>query len=687
MKKHKWIAVLLTALLIMTTLSSCQSNSSPNLEMSPQNTSVTTKDGVTVDVGNFVLYEPKMLSVAKQPTEENSEEGYKIEAYDISLGDLGELDDFITIRIPYDSSYSDQCQDPARCVGAKYKNETTNTWEDVLFTVDADAEELVIYTDHLSVYGAFHFENEGKRNAHITEIVDPITVLGPGQTLQLANKIAQNDPDALKELQQLGWELIVASSSLLQNIEPIKNLIYFYEKPPEWLALNIPETSLDLYAVAGYVLMCRSFAQLTEQQFIAGGVDENQALLLIKDVATSAMVEWSKKILTESAQKSLSVGMSGVYVLEKMLMAMGEEAVSTRQEDIAFVYHHYNEGFSGFGHTPKTHKDWRELVIQVLEKRPGDLDRAQATLESAFTKYALEFFDLTEEQMAEVAAATPGVTIKRIPHISETDKRELVNDYIAHLKYNIMPAVMTSAQNYWRMKMAQHQLEVLQKIKAHHNAPITITMKEKIPEGGSSLYAGYKFRFAPLDEKANVKNWSGTWPKEGVIKDTVTFAGFMTSGFPHTVEFFKPEADIDKDKPDLVVKFVINTPEILIEFSGKEPLTLDAFMGTWINSSGGRMILMASGDNVIEKQPDLSWYGGDVVCTEYRVEYDENEQILKFYGLTSWVVGPELLDATEYPKRPLEIDASSSSFALKVEEAADGKAIKLSQGSKIYNRP
>ena len=44
--------------------------------------------GVTVDVGDFVLDEAAELTVAKQATEENKEEGCKIESYDISIGDL-----------------------------------------------------------------------------------------------------------------------------------------------------------------------------------------------------------------------------------------------------------------------------------------------------------------------------------------------------------------------------------------------------------------------------------------------------------------------------------------------------------------------------------------------------------------------------------------------------------------------
>ena len=172
--KRKIISVLLAAAMLSSLLAGCGGpgggGKSEALMLSPETTSVTTSDGITVEVGDYVLDGETELTVTKQPAEENKEEGYKIEAYDFTLGELHELDDFITIRIPYDTTYCDEGQDPARCVGAKYKNESTGVWEDVLFEVDAEAGELVIYTDHLSYYGAFYIKNEGKRSASLLRL-------------------------------------------------------------------------------------------------------------------------------------------------------------------------------------------------------------------------------------------------------------------------------------------------------------------------------------------------------------------------------------------------------------------------------------------------------------------------------------------------------------------------------------
>ena len=143
--KRKIISVLLAAAMLSSLLAGCGGTGggkSEALTLSPEMTSVTTSDGITVVVGDYVLDGETELTVTKQPAEENKEEGYKIEAYDFTLGELHELDDFITIRIPYDTTYCDEGQDPARCVGAKYKNESTGVWEDVLFEGGGRAGDL-----------------------------------------------------------------------------------------------------------------------------------------------------------------------------------------------------------------------------------------------------------------------------------------------------------------------------------------------------------------------------------------------------------------------------------------------------------------------------------------------------------------------------------------------------------------
>ena len=80
--KTKVIALLLAIALVLSSLSGCggppteQVENVKDLTLSPENTAVTTDDGITVDVGDYVLDGEAELTVTKQPVEEHKEEGY-----------------------------------------------------------------------------------------------------------------------------------------------------------------------------------------------------------------------------------------------------------------------------------------------------------------------------------------------------------------------------------------------------------------------------------------------------------------------------------------------------------------------------------------------------------------------------------------------------------------------------------
>ena len=650
-------------------------------KLAPGMTSAVTKDGVTVDVGDFVLDGEEMLRVNKQPAEENKEEGYKIESFDFSLGDLHELDDFITIRIPYDTTYCDAGQDPARCVGAKYKNEETGEWEDVLFEVDEAAQELVIYTDHLSVYGAFYVTDEGKRSAYISDVLGSGLYMEKGQAFDFAKKISEDDPSAAETLSRYAEE---ASGIFFDYADRLDNAINAATlgDVPAWLDTSIPETNLTLFSALGYIATCQNLMKIGYNDIRGRGNDKGEVLNLIRDVSSKVTTYWADAF-TKVGSGALSVSMAGVLIIDKMLTAFAEEAKATRMEDIAFVYHHYNESFKGFGHKVMTPKDWRAKVIEVLEKHPDDPEIAVSALEAGFNKYASEFFSLSIEQMYEVASDVPNVTVKRIPNFTESEKEQLISDYVAKLKNDTMPAVLTSVQNYMLKKVELSELEALNKVRDYYNSKITISIKEKLPEGEKSQFADYKLRFAPLSSNAEKSSWTGKWPESGELRTSSTLMGFVLSGYPHTVEFFKPDADLEKDEPEFTVPFVISMPSIEISFGGEEPLDIDAFMGTWVNDEGERTVLMRAGSGVIEKNPDLSWYGGDVSCMDCRAECDGNTLILK--GVSSWTCGPEDLYSTD-EKRELEIDASSASADYTALNVKDGTFTEMTDGMNHYTR-
>lgn len=555
-----------------------------NLTLSPEKTSLTTKDGVTVDMGSFVLDGEAELSVAKQPVETHMADGYQISAYDIAVGELHELDDFITIRLPYSADFCGAGQDPARCVGAKYKNDATGAWEDVLFEVDSAAQEVVIYTDHLSTYGVFEVENEKKRSAIITDVYAS-AYMSKAETLAFANAIAADDPTCTEQLCKFGAG---ALNTIFDYSDQLDNAIAMatagLDEMPEWLDASIGNTNQTYFSALGYMATAYNLMRITISDTFGGGADKGDVLNLLRDVS-SKMTTLGMDALSATGG-AMALGMGSVLVIDKMLTAFAEEAHATKMEDISYVYHHYNEAFTGFGHTPRGAKEWRKAVIQVLDKYPNDPEIAVNALEAGFNAYASEFFRLTNEQMHEVASDTPTVTMKRIPNFTEDEKNALIEEYIAHLKQDVMPAVLKSVEWYMLRKAEQQYLNQLNaiNIKDYYNTKITIRMKEELAPGESSRYAGYRFRFAPLNDSVDKGSWTGRWPERGYGSNSATLLGFLLAGYPHTVEFYPPDADIDTAQPEFVSEFVIRMPEIHIEIGVKAP-TFDELIGRYADGT------------------------------------------------------------------------------------------------------
>lgn len=582
--KKKISKVISLLLVLSLLLSACGGGdgSAKATTLSPENTSAVS-NGVTVDVGDFVLDGEAELSVAKGQTEDHSDEGYKIDVYDIKLGDMHELGDYITIRIPYDTAYCKEGQDPSKCVGAKYMNEETGEWEDVLFEVDAEKQELVIYTDHLSYYGALYVEDEGRRNALVTDVLNSPLTMDKTTAMDFASRIAANDASVKKDLSDYAEK---ATDMFFDYADRLDNAINIAtlgdgEAIPKWLDTSIPDTNQTLFSALGYIATATNLLRVARDE-MRGGADKGAVLNLIRDVGSKVTTYWADAF-TSVGSGALSVGMGGVLIIDKMLTAFAEEAQATKLEDIAYVYHHYNEGFSAtWAHKVMKPKDWREKVIQVLENNPDDPEIAITALEAGFRKYASEFFDLSADQMAEVASDVPNVTVKRIPAFTEAEKEQMIDEYVAYMKDKTMPAVLTSAENYMIRKAEETQLQAIEAIKDYYNSRISITMQENLPEGEKSSYAGYKFRFAPLSDagSANKGNWTGKWPESGSVKTSSTLIGIMTAGFPHTVEFFKPDADMDNDKPEFTVPFVISVPSITITVGQLYP-TLEEICGAY----------------------------------------------------------------------------------------------------------
>lgn len=582
----KTVSILLAAALLLGGLAGCGGGvggKSDVATLSPEATGVSLSNGIGIELGDYVLDGEAEFTVTKLPVDENKDEGYKIEAYDFKLGDMSKLDDFITLRIPYDTSYCEEGQDPAKCVGAKYKNETTGEWEDVLFEVDAATNELIIYTDHLSTFGAFYVRNEGKRSAYITDIYSDVTAIDQQQAMKtLREYVAGGGADG-EEAVNLAARLLTGYNGFLGGVAGAAGEAGF--------ATDLTGTILNMTSLGSptfdTALATSAYEKMNKLGKVAAAVKIGAVMLstektdadtlgLYKDTAMLALS------YAESAAWGLAA--SGLFIFDYTISSMFEQGIAMKMDKIDEVYVYFNDQFSGTldggnGWKARSLKDWRQVLIDIAEANPAEAD-AKAAIEAEIDRYARVFWTLGDMEKAIVVTDIEDKGTKgsvTIPDPTQAEIETLVGAYKAQLYERLYP-VIQSVSMYMQRKAEAEYLAALNEVKTFFNQTITFNIVEDVPDGEKSQYDSYALRFAPLSENAVKESWSGTLKGANGASTKFTLLGFLQAGCPKELQLFKPGDDPDSDEPELTLGFKLSAPITEVTLGG---LPLEELLGTY----------------------------------------------------------------------------------------------------------
>ncbi|HHX94904.1 MAG TPA: hypothetical protein GX691_03645 [Clostridia bacterium] len=578
----KKVLIIILSLGLMLALAGC--GKSEVATLSPDSTGITMKNGVSVELGNYVLDGEEELTVTKQPVEENKDEGYKIEAYDFKLGEMTELPDFITLSIPYDPAYCEEGQDLAKCVGAKYKNEVTGEWEDVLFEVDASAGKVIIYTDHLSTFGVFSFIDEGRRSAYITDIYSEAVDIDQQQAMNVLREYVAGGGAAGEKAVGLAAQIITGYNGILGGVAGEADEVGF-ETDLAGTILNIASLGNPTFDTA---LASSLYKEIGKLGKVAGAVKIGAVMLSteITDADVLGLYKDTAMLALSFAESSAwGLAASGLFIFDYTINHMFEQGMAMRMEKIDEVYVYFNDEFSGtldgkFGWKARSLKDWRQALIDIVEANPAEAD-AKAAIEAEIDRYARVFWTLSSLQMDEVVTdiedkATKGSVT--VPDPTQAEIETLVGAYKAHLYERLYP-VIQSVSVYMQRKAEAEYLKALNEVKEFFNQTITFNIVEDIPDGEKSQYDGYALRFAPLSENAVKESWSGTLKGAGNASTSFTLLGFLQAGCPKELKLFKPGDDPDNDEPELTLGFKLTAPVTEVTIGG---LSLEELLGTYL---------------------------------------------------------------------------------------------------------
>ncbi len=579
-------SMILAVVLLMTGLAGCNQGGGADhteaVTLSPEATSAALQNGVHVELGEYVLDGDENLTVTKKSVEVSKSEGYKVESYDIKLGDLTELSDFITLRIPYDTTYCEEGQDPSKCVGAKYKNNATGEWEDVLFEVDSDRDEIIIYTDHLSTYGVFHVKNEGRRNAEITNIYADISDIDKKQAMETLREYVRGGGVDGEEAAGLAAMILTAHNGLMGGIAESVGEVGF--------GTDLAGTILNMASLGSPTfdtsLADSAYKKMNKLGKVAAAVKIGAIMLstektdadtlgLYKDTAMLALS------YAESAAWGLAA--SGLFIFDYTITSLFEQGLAMKMDQINEVYAFFNDEYvskdrQGFEWTARSLKDWRQVLIDIAESNPNDAD-AKAAIEAEIERYARVFWTLSSGEMdvvvSEMKKSSKGSAT--IPNATEAEVKTMVGGYKAQLYERLYP-VTQSVSVYMQRKAEAAYLAALNEVKAFFNQSITFNIVEDVPDGEKSQYDGYALRFAPLSENAVKESWRGTLKGAAGASTKFTLLGYVQAGCPKELQLFKPSDDPESDEPELTLGFKLSAPVTEVKLGG---LPLEGLLGTY----------------------------------------------------------------------------------------------------------
>ena len=581
----KIVSILLMVAMLLTGLAGCGGGGSKSdvATLSPESTGVKLGNGVSVELGNYVLDGEAEFTVAKLPVEENKNEGYKIEAYDFKLGEMSGLSDFITLRIPYDTAYCEDGQDPVKCVGAKYKNEETGQWEDVLFEVDVAANELIIYTDHLSTFGVFHVKNEGQSSAKITNIYADISGIDQQEAMETLREYVAGGGTDGEEAAGLAARLLTTHNGFMDSVAGATGDVGF--------ATDLAGTILNMASLGSptfdTALADSAYKKMNKLGKVAAAVKIGTVMLntektdadtlgLYKDTAMLALS------YAESAAWGLAA--SGLFIFDYTITSLFEQGLAMKMDKIDEVYVYFNDEYiskdkQGFQWTARSLKDWRQVMIDIAEANPNEAD-AKAAVEAEIERYAHVFWTLNSADMGVVVSEMKEKNSKSsitIPTPTEAEVKTLMDGYKAQLYERLYP-VTQSVSVYMQRKAEAEYLAALNEVKAFFNQTITFNIVEDVPNGEKSQYDGYALRFAPLSENAVKESWSGTMKGAGGASTKFTLLGYVQAGCPKELQLFKPGDDPESDTPELTLGFKLSAPMTEVKLGG---LPLEELLGTY----------------------------------------------------------------------------------------------------------
>ncbi len=479
--------------------------------------------GASVDFGCLLDENDEVIIKKVKPAEIDS--GVEIYAYDFQLSS-GQPDGVIEIAI----SYSDkglQEEDEKRAICGKYLNEETGEWEDVFYTVDPDSNTVRILTDHLSIYGVFKVTDPAKRSAYISEV-----------SIYAAGCMTTKQAQIILECyagQGPTWKEDVAGAT----IEALGSYPYFAATSvPTLLSLGGAYDSIfsssfnNSLNVLGVSTACAQFA-----------FDAYYNGLSSKEASLSGMKTVLDLALNFTAP-SIQLAYISVGAIDLALTEVSTFAVSNKYKSTKHMYDAYYRR-SGIN---RKAKDWFTLFEKMYKENKYEPQKVLEMMEAEIDRYVQEYWTVAGTDWESwIDSYDKNGSLSKYPWPSAKDRNNISSIFKSELYEYLRCVFQAISRNMYLDSLTERQKDY-QKVADLYNRKFSLVIREDIPSGKSSTWAGCYARLAPLSNNTDPSAWTGKLNNNGGGRMNFTLLAHQIAGFPMKLELYKTAADVKAGK-------------------------------------------------------------------------------------------------------------------------------------------
>lgn len=480
---------------------------------------------------------------------------------DVKLEGITDLDGTVEIRIPLRPS-------DGSIPSAAYYNETTKEWEPVAYSYDTATGEVIILTNHLSIYSAYEIKGEHTRNARMVFYSIPSHNVSTEEMAELALKIAAKKRD----------EMVSAVEECYGTISQIGLDIGYNAFNSTGMKVGLIEKYKDDLGTVSTLFSCYDIIR-------AGLKGDNETAGL--NTMKLGLSQTTGALADAIGTGVMTAAMCGVAIIDYALNKMWETAWDDRKELYRRMYELYYQRRSddGLTHHYMTAKDWYKKLLPVFRQGSPTVDGVKLKVEDIINDYVWEFWNLPESEFEMYWSHVTNLPWSYYGGLNETIKKDLADWHRNELHKTKFPIVFErigeelELDNYELLKdgMKEYAEFMNQVIK------LDISVTKRNPSDDIDL-SKYKVRFKNLPSTI-------TDPTKWETKISGGSGTIRFRLYAYTVENVQPTLEVvslDGSEVLATQSFLLDegTNKINIEVGGKQEGNLWKLVKTTIDDSG-----------------------------------------------------------------------------------------------------